>query len=402
MQKKIIALAVAGLMSGAAFAQSNVQIYGVVDQYYANGSAEGAAGAKDQDFSGLNSGGLSGSRIGFKGTEDLGNGMKAAFVFEYGTLDTTANTNSNSSKTGGTLNTNGMDNWRQAYVGLVGNWGTAVAGRLQHLGYDFAAKYDAQGASIFSSVGQLSDNAAMTTTARGSLGRVDNAVAYISPNLSGFTLKAAYAFGEQIEGTNQYTVDRTAVTNTITVTDTAAVSSPQDIWQLAAEYDNGPLSVGFVYTDVNDFGGTLTGGVSTDQKEWAVGASYDFGMIKPFASYQVSDISVSGAGADTDRTLWNIGARMPIGAAMSVGVTYATLESDTDGAKSLDSDSWGIDLQYALSKRTTVYGGYSKISNDNGLSYTLKNLKGSAQGITAATGSGQDVDQFAVGLRHTF
>ena len=77
MQKKLIALAIAGL-SGAAFAQSNVSIYGVADMFYAHVSASGAPNANAID-----SGGLAGSRIGFKGTEALGNGTSALFVLEY-------------------------------------------------------------------------------------------------------------------------------------------------------------------------------------------------------------------------------------------------------------------------------------------------------------------------------
>ena len=79
MQKKIIALAIAGLASSAAFAQTNVQIYGIVDaaMAYVNNS-------QGRDGFAVQSGVLAGNRIGFKGTEDLGNGLKANFVLEQG------------------------------------------------------------------------------------------------------------------------------------------------------------------------------------------------------------------------------------------------------------------------------------------------------------------------------
>ena len=93
MQKKIIALAVAGLASTAAFAQTNVQIYGVADAavVYTNtngGPTTNAAGVTSANGNGrdkfaIDSGGLAGSRLGFKGTEDLGNGLKAIFTLEY-------------------------------------------------------------------------------------------------------------------------------------------------------------------------------------------------------------------------------------------------------------------------------------------------------------------------------
>lgn len=388
MQKKIIALAVAGLMSGAAFAQSNVTIYGVVDAYAVTGSAKGAT--KDS-FDGINAGGLSGSRLGFKGMEDIGGGNKAVYVFEFGTLDSTANAATNAATQSTT--SNGIDTWRQAYVGLTGGWGTFVAGRLQNPGYDFAAKYDAHGASIFSPVGQLSDNAGLSITARGSLGRLDNAAAYISPSFGGLTIKAAYAFGEQVEGTTQV--------STAGVTSAANVDKAQSVWALAADYDNGPLSVGAVYHDLNDIGGTVVGAAPSDRYEWSLGAKYNFGMVTPFVSYQYSK-GEAGATWTKDK-LWNIGARVPVGAAGSVGIAYGKLkETNQAGTSDLAANSWGLDYQHALSKRTTAYVGYSRISNDANMAYELKNLKGSATGASVAADVDQTSSQIAIGVRHTF
>jgi predicted porin len=386
MQKKLIALAVAGLMSGAAFAQANVTVYGVVDAYYANGTANNATNDK---FSGINAGGLSGSRIGFKGVEALGNGLSAAFVAELGTLDTTANATANGATQ--SVSTNGIDGWRQAYVGLTGGFGTAVAGRLQTPGYDFAVKYDAHGASIFSPVGQLSDNAGITISARDALGRLDNAIAYISPNFGGVTMKAAYAFGEQVKGASNTT---TAGLGTVDF------KAQQTALALSADYDNGPLSVGFVYHDVNNVGGTLTGANGTDLTEWGIGVNYDLGIVKPFASYQKAALD---AGVNDDSIkIWNVGIRAPIGAG-SIGFAYAKFSDDRNNARTdLVSKSWGLDYQHNLSKRTTAYVGYSRITNNTNTNFTLLNLKGSFAGTTVAAGAGDSSSQYAVGLRHTF
>ncbi|MBK7685504.1 MAG: porin [Rhodocyclaceae bacterium] len=81
MQKKIIALAIAGLASSAAFAQTNVTVYGKIDMSYEHSS--GTGGSKT---TGINSGGHDGSRLGFRGEEALGGGMKAIFGLEYGSL----------------------------------------------------------------------------------------------------------------------------------------------------------------------------------------------------------------------------------------------------------------------------------------------------------------------------
>src|SRR6185295_7772753 len=134
MQKKLIALAIAGLASTAAFAQSNVSIYVRVDYgFMQRGGGDGAVadrGVKNEFASGIQSG----SRIGFKGAEDLGNGLKAIFELEYSLAvdqGTTAATQ-----------------WgnRHSYVGLTGNFGTVVGGRLDGIRYGIFTTYDPFGA----------------------------------------------------------------------------------------------------------------------------------------------------------------------------------------------------------------------------------------------------------------
>ena len=122
MQKKIIALAVAGLVSGVAFAQTNVTVYGVVDQGYAYSSSNAAVNGTNK-FSGIKDGGLSGSRFGFKGEEALGNGLKAIFTLEYG-------------KDGD--NNSDVSNFftRQSFVGLSSNYGTFTLGRQYNAASD--------------------------------------------------------------------------------------------------------------------------------------------------------------------------------------------------------------------------------------------------------------------------
>jgi len=364
MQKKIIALAIAGLASTAAFAQTNVTVYGVVDMYYGQSSASGAPATKK--VRGLQNGGLSGSRIGFRGTEDLGNGLKALFTLEYGiTPDVNSGIGAGAAQS------------RQSFLGLTGNFGTALAGRLQTQGYNFAAKYDAMGAGVLSPVGQLSDNdtgagIGLSISARDALGRQDNSFAYVLPTfVPGLTLSAVYSFG-----TNGENIKNGA--------------EPQNIYGVAAEYDAGPLSVGFVHHNVNDFAGAK----GTDQTENAIGASYDFGVVKLIGSYQTSKTETAAAGDVVDARLWNVGVRAPVGAAGSVGLAYATFK-DKEPASALKAKSWAIDYQYSLSKRTTAYVGYSRVSNSTGNAYNLLNL-----GAVPAAGGKES--QFIAGMRHSF
>jgi len=402
MQKKLIALAIAGMAAAPAFAQSNVTIYGIADVYYGYGKTDDG-----NKFSGINSGGLSGSRLGFKGTEDLGNGLKAMFVYEFGTLgvDTGA----------------GMGSTRQSYVGLGGNWGTLVAGRLQSPGYDFGVKYDAFGAAVFSPVGQLTTNWDLTVSGRNSgvAGnvldtRLNNAAAYISPSLGGVTLKAAYAFGEQIK-----TKDTASLT-----TESTGYKNPQNVWALAADYDNGPLSVGAVYHDLNHIGGTRHtdilsdfSGRNVDSQEWGLGASYDFTVVKLTGSYQRSKTKATGGedfdtGADlasfTQKSrIWNLGVSVPVGAgAIKLGYANAKSDKATCGTATSGADckaqSWGIDYEHGLSKRTTAYVGYNMIKNKNYTGAVAKNISSSADWAVTGDSSSPKSQQLGFGVRHVF
>ena len=370
MQKKIIALAVAGLVSGAAFAQSNVTVYGVVDVYGAHGKAGNSAG--DQKANAINGGGLSGSRLGFKGTEALGNGLSTIFNFEFGPIDPTVGTN------------NGMASTRQAFVGLESKtMGKVVAGRLQGIGYNFGVKYDAMGVGIFSPVGQLTDKAtvnsqAFSISSRDASARMENAVSYTSPTIAGgLKLTAEYGFTSEAAKTN-------------TVADVASQ------YGVGAEYDNGPLSVGAGYVKHSDVGNTAANAAEKSAKEWAIGAGYDFKVVKLIASYQQLkyDTGASTTNA-TKGKIWNLGAKIPVGQKSAVNVAYAHFKDNGAATAEHKANSYGIDYEYYLSKRTTAYAGYARMANGANTALGLT-------GTTAAPSNDENVNLYAVGLRHTF
>lgn len=352
MQKKIIALAVAGLVSGAAFAQSNVTVYGVADMYYAYSSADSA----NQDSSHhINSGGLSGSRIGFKGTEDLGNGLKALFVLEYGLQADNKTTGVGSGAA-----------TRQSFIGLTGSFGTVVAGAAQTTGYDFACAAGPIGGSaldVYHAVG------ARNLLSCGHDGRASNAVAYISPTFSGLTF--AYNHARVTEGVNRAAV---------AATDDDAYAN-----LASASYANGPLSAGLIWSKIsmsNTAGGD-------DVTEWGLRGAYDFGVAKLFGSYQNMDTGVA-RGSDQDDSKWQVSVTVPVGAAGTVALQYADNNMDANNA---DSKGWTLAYLHAMSKRTTAYAGYSRISNDDG---AAKNF---GLGTPLA---GDNASVLAVGMRHTF
>jgi predicted porin len=359
MQKKLIALAVAGLVSGAAFAQSNVTVYGVADMYY------GYVKAGDLKVNpAFNSGGLAGSRLGFKGAESLGNGLTAVFQYELG-YNVDGNGSNFVGAADGKINgatSNGLTNTRQAYVGLAGGFGTVVAGRLQSPGYVYTGMYDALASSQISPQAILAGNAKLiggavnSTIAPNNNARVNNSIAYLSPNFSGFSGVLAYAAGEQAAGPKE------------------------GVWALGLNYATGPFSIGFVHHKISNF----TGVEAADAKENFIGASYDLKVVKLLGSWQNAKYD----GNDTTNKLWQIGAAIPAGPG-SVNVAYGKTSMDADNS---NSKSFTLAYLYPLSARTTAYTGYTHTNNDDL----------AAVGVLGAGVAGEATKGFVVGLNHKF
>jgi predicted porin len=382
MQKKLIVLALAGLASSAAFAQTNVTIYGVADVFVGWNDANNSTG--DQSRSVLNSGGLSGSRLGFKGEEALGNGLKAIFTYEFG-LDPTATDS-------------GLSTTRQAFVGLSGNWGTVVGGRLQTVGYDWGVKYDTFAAAAFSPIGiaTVGQNMSISGNNTGSgisptfgqpilSARQPNTIGYVSPNWSGFSLKTHYSFGEQL----------------VTDSSTTGTDTAQSIFGIGGYYDNGPLSIGLVYHGLFDIGGTANGNNvnSVDQNEWGIGASYDFKFLLLKASYQAASTD-NNSGTDFDREAWAIGAGIPIGGNGKVNLAFGQATGDAK------ANIFGIDYEHSLSKRTTAYIGGTYLDSRKGSAQPsntgTSRFLPSAVGTSASPSADDSAYMIGAGVRHTF
>src|SRR5574343_1211154 len=254
MQKKIIALAIAGLASTAAFAQSNVTIYGRMDlgAAYRTGDSGGVANTegKYEIASGIGSG----SRIGFKGVEDLGNGLKAVFQSEFGIgIDQPAGSarinDANGNQIGqSAAGTNATWTNRNSYVGLAGGFGTVVAGRLDGVRYGIFNTYDPFAGGTIGNFTQMTIQ----------VDRADNAIAYISPNFNGFGLVLAYSSG---------TAGAEQKGNRFPG---GAVGGTGSLHTIMGTYDNGPLSARLDYEEVTFPGESYS-------KTWVAtaAASYD-------------------------------------------------------------------------------------------------------------------------------
>jgi GBP family porin len=384
MQKKIIALAVAGLVSGAAFAQSNVTIYGIAD--VGLDIANSGYGTQTR----VQSGQSAGSRIGFKGEEALGNGLKAEFVLESGVnLDTgsisghttnvqqgVAGQNTAPNQTPNTTQNAGSTIFsRQAYAGLKSaTLGGVYFGKQYTPGFTVKAKADAFGLGMSpnaNNVYQMAD-------------RFDNAVTYKSPVWAGFSGQVAYSSGQEDNGTD----NGNATTAQVRAGKAAGIM---------AQYDNGPVWVGGSYHDVNGVNFTTgTGTAPAATKEYLLGASYDFKVVKAYAGYGARKTTQEGTeGKSADNSFYNVGVTAPFGA-HKVLAQYSRLNDKLTA--DADFSVYGVGYEYAMSKRTALYAAYARGENKNAGTSRLNSAL--TNGLTPIAG----YDGFSVttGVRHSF
>ena len=354
MKKTLITLAVLAAATGVAQAQSSVVIYGTVDAGFVS-----ERGGVNGNVNKLDSGVASASRIGFKGTEDLGSGLSALFVLESGFgVD-----NGQQDVAGSLFN-------RQAYLGLSSKTtGTLTLGRqytpwyntLSKVADPFAAGYAGSAKNLFP---------ANT--------RTSNTVLYTSPNFNGFDADVAYTFGEQAESNK---IGRKI--------------------GASAGYSNGPLNARIAYNNTsNDTALTETG----SGRNWLAAANYDFAVVKAYVAYgvnkglnsairnngNVNAFDYTSAGFSTDSATALIGATVPVGAAGTV--MASVIHVNDKNAANADANQFAVGYSYALSKRTSTYASYAKISNKNNAGYTVGNNSNVGTGDKA----------FNVGVRHSF
>ena len=378
MQKKLIALAVAGLVSGAAFAQSNVTVYGIVDAGFVNSSGDrSGTNQGSANYSGIDSGIWAGSRIGFKGEEGLGNGLKAIFTLEYYIApDINSGLGSATDPDGAGATTSSS---RQTFVGLnSAKLGTVALGRQYAPGYAFSVRNDPQGGATISALSTVNTAGANSISA-GSRARINNAVTYASPNWSGFTANAIYGYGESGGST------------------TNGVSQGNNgFWGAGLNYANGPLNLDVVYQSRQGITGALiTSSAATQDSvnEWALGGTYDFKVVKLYATYLDQNDNNGTSAQEASNRVWSIGASAPVFTNGKVSLGYADVSWDRSGAGS--SSSWSLAYQHSLSKRTTLYTAYTYAGNDND---TLN----AAGPVKNTRFIGENNNTFVAGVTHSF
>jgi predicted porin len=376
MKKSLIALAVLAA-SGAAMAQSSVTLFGIVDAGVAYQKSTGSG-----HTTGLINGGNGTSRLGFRGTEDLGGGLAASFWLEGALANDSG---------GGNGATGGFDFMRRSTVSLSGAFGEVRMGR------DFAASYlpyisyDVTGNRGYSEI-ELFGGAASGTGLN--VIRVSNAISYFLPaTLGGFYGNVQYAFGEKSSST-------TATTNAAGFSTTAALAGTNKTGNYMGGrlgYANGPLDVSGSLGQFSDVVRTVsaTQFYSADYKVANIGASYDFGVVKPMFLYNVDKIDGQGAVAKYELSTISIGATAPLGAGVLKlqGQHYDTKDSSNDANKI------SLGYVYNLSKRTAVYADVARLKNKGAATFANQGVGGLA--VPAPTAGGTST-AFAVGVKHAF
>ena len=304
----LAALIIASFATATAQAQSNVVVYGVVDLGLAKTSGSSIVERENQA-----------SRIGFKGTEDLGNGLKAIF-----NLESEFKADTGAQATANTL----FD--RQAWVGLTGDFGTVYLGRTKDLLDGTLARVDPF--NTYGVIGKINEpvmrggqspNGAAAGGSVVGASRVSNSVTYNSPTFSGFVLSGQVVASEIKDADSGYSV--------------------------LATYDMGPASAHAGYQKKVQ----TVANAAAEPTLWLVGGGYKFGPAKITFDYSKADTDVAVNG---EFKSFLIGLAYDIGGG-AIKASYVKQKQDSTLVSGKETaKAFGLGYDYPLSKRTAVYG----------------------------------------------
>lgn len=330
VKKNLVAVAALMAVAGAAQAQSSVKLYGYVEA--AVGSFEYAHDPADTDKAGfrttrVESGQMMTSFLGFSGSEDLGGGLKAEFALETFI----------GADTGATLTNVATGFWgRGSYVALSGGFGKVALGQYDNPLFTSGYTYNPFGSSMgFSptmrhlyaiNVPAISGPTPHNLGVAFDTGFV-NSVTYESPVMAGFQLIGQYSPKE------------------------SASTTAKNSWSVAGSYNAGPLSAMVTYVKA---GSAVAYG--PEQKVIDFGASYDFGVAKAFLQY--TDMDYKAVNDETIRN-YQIGVSVPLSDKASVLASFGQQKAEFTGFGTSKDDIFSLGYEYALSKRTGVYGVFS-------------------------------------------
>ena len=357
-------------LCGAANAQqapsSSVKLYGTVDAAVEHLTNAGSNGATLTRMPGL-TGGSAPSRLGFRGSEDLGGGLRAIFTLEEGFgVDS------------GALNQGGRAFGRQAFVGISAPWGTITLGRQYSMLFWSQLDADILGPSMFGS-GSLDSYLPNA--------RVDNAIAYRG-TFSGVTLGATYSPGRDSVNAGPSPSGTNCAGES--ATDTKACRQ----WSLLAKYDTAQWGAAVAVDEITGGAGAFAGLTSSSLKDRrsTVAGWAKFGDVKVGAGLIAR--RNEGSAATPRSSLWYLGAAYPVTPQFVVDGEVFKLDYKNSANQ---ATLFALRGTYNLSKRTAVYATAGHIANDGALALSVSNA--AAGGGPVAGGSQTGI---GVGIRHSF
>ncbi len=401
--KKVLIAALATAFAAPAFAAtSNVDVYGRFSATYNVMNTDTSIAGQDKTLYQVSS---NNSYIGFKGNEDLGGGLKAIYQLEVG-IDVDGGNNGTSSGANlkNALGGNNSFSYRNTFVGLSSDqFGTVLLGR-----HDTPYKMATSKLDVFSNepadyrniIGNIDGQQVFAQ-------RASNVIAYVTPNMMGFTGVAAYVAGNEL-GTQ---------------------SAPNaDAWSVAGMYSNGPIFASLAYEKHNNLTGFAvirdlsSGGVTTlipstanlNNHAWKAGVGYDFGPGKIGFIYEDATVDNSTAGVSYSRSAYLLDGAYNVTGNIVLKASWGHAGS-LSNTSNTGANSYAVGADYVFSKRTKLIAQYQKVSNDSNGSYGVGFGTNSyyAPGVlttAAAPGAGgpttglggNNPSIISVGIVHTF
>jgi len=359
LKKIALAAALAAGFAGMAQAQSSVTVFGVVDLGVTHTTASGN-GSLDQLSTDQNTS----SRLGFRGTEDLGGGMKASFWLEAAITPDSGVGGSTSVDNKSSANPGALTFGRRSTLELSGSMGEIRLGRDYVPTFtNLTVAHHPFGTNGVGNAGQLFyPVAAGGTTARTNV-RASNGINYFSPVMNGFQLNAMYAMGEQLSNAG-------------------ATKNDGNYAGARLSYGNGPLNMAYASGKTNYATGNYT------QSNFA--ANYVLGNAKLMYLWGENKVG-------TTKTTSNmVGVQYKVSATGEVRAGYTALKATGQAASVGDANQIAVGYVHNLSKRTALYTTYSTVENKGaGKQFVV----GGGQAIVTPGGKSTGLD---LGIRHSF
>jgi len=319
MKKHLIAAAVAAAVAVPAAAQ--VTVYGVLDAGYSDTDTN-TNGTSVTVSTTSNGGNYTSQRLGFKGSEDLGGGLKANFVYELGIDDSDGNA-STTAVDGGTDTADSLST-RLAMVGISGGFGAINFGRQGTAVEAAWSAGDVGGGNNF--IGR-----AYTSSTKLNNSRSDGLISYTLPTMAGLTVTIQHGRRDN-EGTAFTTSDKQSENG------------------VSIRYSAGPLTAVLGQSSEKT---TLDGATVAQPKQMVLGANYNLGMAKAFLTYMSAEDKSTAGAAINDKDAVEVGISIPFGAT-TINASMFTGENKATTTTTDDLSGYQIGLLHAPSKRTTA------------------------------------------------